>query len=285
MPNKQTGFAHVLLILFLLVGLGAGLYVIKNPTVLNPRASEMEDTDEVQQLTPSSPTTVIEANPNPVNRQSDGEYRRVAITIKTDKTWGLHFNNKEGKNCGGTCDSASGWTAFNALPGSEGGAGVGITSFDWQPPAYITGVHTIAIVDTANHEVISPVGLTFQEYDGYVGVETGQKAQCSGLNASKSGLYVKFRPSFYGDPSTLKLWISSNDSIGKDPTQVTSWTGPFYTVQNPTNSTEYFAEIPTNASAGEHLILMSLYDSAGKMLDGNIKNKVSHNCLAIITLK
>src|SRR3989338_4183187 len=50
MPN-QKGFAQVLLILLLLAGLGAGLYVIKNPTVLQPKAAP---------ILPSNPEASLE---------------------------------------------------------------------------------------------------------------------------------------------------------------------------------------------------------------------------------
>ena len=39
--NSQKGFAHLFLIVLLLAGVGIGIYLVKNPTVFNPKAAEV----------------------------------------------------------------------------------------------------------------------------------------------------------------------------------------------------------------------------------------------------
>lgn len=131
--------------------------------------------------TPAVPTTAPEvtqaptANPTQldadllVNQQV--AYPKIQFKVfRANKNWTLFYQETPGARCGGTCaiGPSGGWTAFSpSLPGVVEGAGSGGVGDEavlyWTPPSYVSGVHTIALIDLENSRIVRQVDVTFQD--------------------------------------------------------------------------------------------------------------------------
>lgn len=100
----------------------------------------------------------FQATPTTTKKDSQGAYSKIQITIKgANKRWILYFNNKEGRNCGGSCSNVSeGWSPLFA--GEQG-----TSTVEWIPYSYLKGVHTIALIDTQINRFIVGQDITFEE--------------------------------------------------------------------------------------------------------------------------
>ncbi|MDP3973826.1 MAG: fibronectin type III domain-containing protein [Candidatus Daviesbacteria bacterium] len=113
-------------------------------------------------------TGSIAISQNPVVK-SGGSYPNVKVSINNANTnWVVYYNNNNGANCGGTCSATGSWTPFKDISGVSGNTSgsAGSYSFNWTPPSYITGTHTIALFDKNVSGIASKVDVTFQDGGG-----------------------------------------------------------------------------------------------------------------------
>lgn len=166
--------------LILLNGNGGYLIYVQfkdsNDQIVNNKAANTDYWEGFVQLNPSSPTEAattttaslsadLLVNPTTVVKNANG-YPKIQIIVQgATKPWTLYYQEKPGVNCGGSCDA--GWGSFTTndvlKAGLEVGNGFGEkgnSKFFWTPPAYVTGIHTIALIDGS---VIIQKDITFQD--------------------------------------------------------------------------------------------------------------------------
>jgi hypothetical protein len=80
---KESGFAHFLMLIILLVGLGVGLYLVTHPTLFKPRAAGLSEPISGP-VTPKPTPTMIKTVFNDFNRDKKTD---LAVFRTTDNNW------------------------------------------------------------------------------------------------------------------------------------------------------------------------------------------------------
>ncbi len=84
------------------------------------------------------------------------------------------------------------------------------------------------------------------------------------------GANVPVRIVYGGNPTKVKFWISSDSEIGKNPTEVSSWS-PIGD-QSLTSSDAVYQVSTNGFSSGQHAVLAQLLNNSGDVLDENRSN-------------
>ncbi len=114
---------------------------------------------------------------------------------------------------------------------------------------------------------------------------TSQQVACNGVatpSGGKAGENITIQVNYKGNPQKLQVWMAGNDDIGKSASQVTGGWVKIEPSAAPSNSVTF--TIPSGIAVGDHIVLVTLHDSAGSMLDGNPGGIVNPKCAASLPI-
>ncbi len=88
-----------------------------------------------------------------VSKDSAGNFRPmvVEVTAPANSSWSVYYNEAA---CSGSCSPAIGWTKIDSGSGSS-------SVQNWTPPSFVSGTHTIAIIDTNANKIIDSRNVNF----------------------------------------------------------------------------------------------------------------------------
>jgi len=139
----------------------------------------------------------------------------------------------------------------------------------------------------AQIELMNPIPANTNPAANPAGPSNTSATQCTTVTMNSGngnpGGNASLTLAYSGSPSSVQVWMASNDEVGKNPAQVTSWTN----VLNTSPSTYLSFTIPANMAIGSHAVMVSLYDASGSLLDGNPGNPpvVNTKCTSFLNVQ
>lgn len=135
--------------------------------------------------------------------------------------------------------------------------------------------HKVVNIDFVDYATIPPAGAGGSS----AAVSCTSTTMASGNGNPGGNGAVQLR--YSGTPAKVKVWMASNSDVGKNASQVSSWTS----VADTTASSYVSFSIPQDMVSGYHAVLVSLHDETGSMLDGNPAGVVNSNCTSSINIQ
>lgn len=261
--SSQKGFAQVLILLFLLVGLGLAVYLVQTQTNLFPKAFLSQPISAPIPLVPPSSTPVITASatPAPMGGSSRGGGGSLAPITRTIKYFRVAEDPTLFPNT---------WASY--YPGIS-------TSFEFKNATLDKPSFVFVQFADAQYQIIPING---QSYLTSASIQLIEQVSCSSISVQGSGGPYSASATFKGNPASLKIWVASNSEVGQPASSVKSWS-QIKEIANPVSGSAYsFSTI--GLSAGTHAVLVSLHDSSGNMLDGNLGGVIDNNCTSSLNI-